>query len=123
MSTSQLFESITLPTVTNLSAKQYYAVSMDNTGNAVLATATKNCAGFLQNTPDGTTDTAATIGVRGKTRAAITDTIAIAAPLEIASGGTLVNHASGTIVAIANEAGATGDVISVTILTSGALMS
>lgn len=123
MSTTQLFESITLPTATNLSAKQYFAVSMDTNGNAVLATAGKNCAGFLQNTPDGSTDTAATVGVRGKTRAAITDTIAIAAPLEITTGGTLINHASGTIVAIANEAGATGDVISVTILTSAALMS
>lgn len=77
----------------------------------------------MQNTPDGSTDTAATVGVRGKTRAAITDTIAIAAPLEIASGGTLVNHSSGTVVAIANEAGVTGNVISVTILTSNALMS
>jgi hypothetical protein len=123
MSTSQIFESITLPTVTNLSAKQYFAVSMDNTGNAVLATAAKNCAGFLQNTPDGSADTAATVAVRGKTRAAITDTIAIAAPLEIASGGTLVNHGSGTVVAIANEAGTTGQVISVTILSSAALMS
>lgn len=123
MSTSQLFEVITLPTVTDLHAKQYYAVSMDTNGNAVLATATKNCYGFLQNTPDGSTDTAATVGVRGKTRAAITDTIAIGAPLEIASGGTLVNHSSGTVVAIANEAGATGQVITVTILTSAALMS
>jgi hypothetical protein len=123
MSTTQLFETRTLPTVTNLSAKQYFAVSMDSNGNAVLATAAKNCAGFLQNTPDGSTDTAATVGIRGKTRAAITDTIAIGAPLEIASGGTLVNHASGTVVAIAEEAGATGEVISVTILTSNALMS
>jgi hypothetical protein len=123
MSTTQLFEVISLPTVTDLHLKQYYAVSMDTNGNAVLATAGKNCAGFLQNTPDGTNDTAATVGVRGKTRAAITDTIAIAAPLEITTGGTLINHASGTVVAIADEAGATGDVISVTILTSAALMS
>jgi hypothetical protein len=123
MSTHQLFETISLPTVTNLSAKQYFAVSMDTNGNAVLATAGKNCAGFLQNTPDGSTETAATVGVRGETRAAITDTIAIAAPLEITTGGTLINHASGTVVAIADEAGVTGDVISVTILTSNALMS
>jgi hypothetical protein len=123
MSTYLIFETLSLPTVTNLSAKQYFAVSMDTTGNAVLATATKNCYGFLQNSPDGSTDTCASIAVRGKTRAAITDTIAIGAALEIVSGGSLVNHASGTVVAIANEAGATGDVISVTILTSAALMS
>lgn len=123
MSVSKLFETISLPTVTDLHAKQYYAVAMDTSGNAVLATAAKNIAGILQNTPDGSTDTCATVGVRGKTRAAITDTIAIGAPLEVASGGTLVNHASGTIVAIANEAGATGNVIAVTLLTSAALMS
>jgi hypothetical protein len=78
----------------------------------------------LQNTPDGSTDTAATVAVRGKTRAAITDTIsAIGAPLEIGTNGTLVNHASGTVVAIADETGVSGDVISVSILTSNALMS
>jgi hypothetical protein len=123
MSTSLIFEQVTLPTVTNLSACQYFAVSMDSNGNAVLATAAKNCAGFLQNTPDGSTDTSASVAVRGKTRAAITDTIAVAAPLEITTGGTLINHASGTVVAIADEAGSTGQVISVSILSSNALMS
>lgn len=123
MSTYQIFEQVTLPTTTDLHAKQYYAVAMDSNGAAVIATAAKNIAGILQNTPDGSTDTAASVAVRGKSRAAITDTISIGAPLEVASGGTLVNHSSGTVVAIATEAGSTGQVISVTLLTGQALMS
>lgn len=123
MSTSLIFNTISLPTTTNLSAKQYYCVSMDTNGNAVLATAAKNIWGILQNTPDGSTDTSATIAVAGLSRAAITDTIAVGAPLEVTSGGTLVNHASGTVVAIAMQAGATGQVIEVRLLPNNGLMS
>ena len=123
MSTYQLFEQVSLPTTTDLSTSQYYAVAMDSNGAAVIATAAKNIAGILQNTPKGTGE-AASVGVRGKTRAAITDSIvAIGAPLEVASGGTLVNHASGVVVALADETGTTGQVISVTLLTSAALMA
>lgn len=121
--TSQNLVTITLPTATNLSAKQYYAASVDSSGNAILATAAKNCIGILQNTPDGSTDTSAAIAVAGKMKAAITDTIAIGAPLEIASGGTLVNHASGVVVAFALEAGATGNVISVLFTPNNGLLS
>ena len=99
----------------------YYRVTaVDSSGNAILATAAKNCIGFLQNDP--TSGQTATVAVAGKTKAAITDTIVIGAPLEVATGGTLVNHASGTIVGFALEAGATGNTISVLMTPNNAVI-
>jgi hypothetical protein len=119
MATEQNLTNISLTTNSDLSAKQYFAVSVTNAGNATLATAAKNCIGFLQNAP--TSGQTATVAVSGKTKAAITDTISIGAQLEIASGGTLVNLASGVAVATALEAGATGNIISVLMLPNNGL--
>jgi hypothetical protein len=121
MATEALLQSLSFTTGSDLSAKQYFAVSVDSSGNAILATAAKACIGFLQNAP--TSGQTASVAVSGKTKAAITDTIAIGAQLEIASGGTLVNHASGVIVGVALEAGATGNVITVLMTPNGGLLS
>ncbi|HEY4364455.1 MAG TPA: hypothetical protein VGN17_26050 [Bryobacteraceae bacterium] len=119
MATEQNLTNISLLTGSDLSTKQYYAVSMNSSKQAVLATAAKNCIGFLQNDP--TSGQTATVAVSGITKAKITDTISIGAQLEIASGGTLVNLASGVAVATAMEAGATGNIISVLMLPNNGL--
>ena len=123
MASSADLKILSLPTVTDFSQLQYTAVSVDTNGNAVPAVAAKNCIGFLQNAPNGSTDVNAAVAISGKTKAAITDTILIGAPLEIASGGTLVNHDTGTVVAFALDAGVTGNVIGVLFAANNGLLS
>lgn len=87
----------------DLSAKQFYAVKMTSTGIDV-ATAAKTIVGVLQDKPaSGKTGT---IAVSGVTKAAISasQTISVGDLLEVDTGGTLIPHASGTIVAQALEA-------------------
>src|ERR1022692_4039905 len=106
MATEALLQTISVPAAADLSAKQFYAVTVGST--AALAATGKNADGFLQNKP--TSGVAASVAIFGVTKAAITDTITAGALLEVASGGTLINHSSGTIVAKALDGGATGNV-------------
>lgn len=119
MATEAILQSITAPAAADLSAKQYYAITIDTNGNAAIATAAKNCDGFLQNNPKQ--GQAANVAIFGKTKAVISATVAIGDLLEIGSTGTLVEHATGTVVAKALEAGASGNTITVLMLKSNAL--
>jgi len=110
----------------DLTAKQFYAVTMANTGKINVSTAAKNITGVLQNNPN-TNDTG-TVAVDGTTKVAISasQTISIGDRLEVDTGGTLIPVASGTAVAVAREAlssVAAVRIISVELLKSNAAFS
>lgn len=89
----------------DLRTKQFYAVTIDNTGMR-LATAAKNISGILQGNPN-TGETAqyaaAVPGSRCMAMIAASQALTLGALLEVGSGGTLVALASGTAVARAME--------------------
>src|SRR5262249_4488334 len=111
MATEAVQTVISAPAAADLSTKQFYAITIDTNGNAALATAAKNCDGFLQNTPS--TGQAAAIAIFGETKAAISATVTVGQLLEIDTGGTLKPVASGTAVAKALQGGASGNIITV----------
>lgn len=104
MATELIFQTFTGVAAADLSAKQFYAVSLDTSGTLNLATAAKNIDGILQNKP--TTGQAATVARDGFTKAAISasSNVAIGDLLEVDTLGTLKKLASGTAVAKALEA-------------------
>jgi hypothetical protein len=118
MSTSQIFQQISMPTGQSFATAQYTAVSMNTSGDAVSATSAENMIGIIQNTPDNSTDTAATIAISGKTRALLGGTVTVGEQLQVGSSGALVAFSSGVAVALAMEAGASGDTVEV-LLTIG----
>jgi hypothetical protein len=95
----------------DLSAKQFYAVSLVNDTSQpvpgvhmVVSTAAKACTGILQDNP--VSGQAGGIQVSGTTPAAISASQVVTAGttyLEVDSGGTLIPHNVGTIVALALE--------------------
>jgi hypothetical protein len=113
MSVSLIFNSISLPTTTDFSELQYTAVSINSSGDAIGATSAVNCLGIIQNTPDGSTDTAASIAVSGISRAVLGGTVTVGEQLQVGSNGALVVLDGGTAVALALQAGASGDTVSV----------
>jgi hypothetical protein len=119
MSTNAIQQILTLPTTTNFSSLQYTAVQINSSGLAVAATAGDGALGFIQNTPDGSTDTSAAVAVSGKTKAQIgTGGVTAGGYCDVGSSGTLVAHASGVVVAQALETGSAGDVVSVLIISN-----
>jgi len=86
----------------DLSAKQFYAVTVGSTGMDV-STAAKSIDGILQDKP--TSGQVGCYAHSGRTKAAISasQTITKGGLLEVASGGTLVPIASGIAVAKAME--------------------
>ena len=108
----QILLSFPTAAATNLGTSQYTAVSIDNTGNIVLATAAAGADGILQNNPTGG-DTAA-ISIFGVSQALLGGTVTnIGDLLEVGTAGALVEHATGVVVAKALQTGASGNVISV----------
>lgn len=88
----------------DLSLKQFYAVTFKSTNDIDVSTAGSACSGILQNNPaSGVVGSYAYSGVTLAALAA-SQNIAIGDLLEVGSGGTLIAHASGTVVAQAMEA-------------------
>ena len=88
----------------SLAAKQYYAVKMGTDKKLVVGVAGKNILGFLQDKPViGEAGTVATFGVT-KVVISASQTVNIGDQLEVDTGGTLIPHASGLVVAVAREA-------------------
>src|SRR5262252_3690681 len=105
-----LLNTISAPAGADLSAKQFYGVSLVNAGSnppgvtAVVATAAKAVAGVLQNNPIA--GQAATIQTTGTTKVAISASQVITGGttlLEVDAGGTFKPVATGTAVAQALE--------------------
>ncbi len=105
------FNKISAQAGADLSAKQFYAVSLVNDTaqpvpgvHAVVSTAAKAITGILQNNP--VSGQVATIQVDGLTKAAISASQVLTAGttlLEVDTGGTLIPKASGTPIAQAME--------------------
>lgn len=120
---SERLVTISLPTGASFASKQYYAASVNSSGQAILATAAKNMIGVIQNTPDNSSDLTATLAVSGITKMAISGSITCGAQVQIASGGTGVVLSSGTAIGVALETGASGDIISVLIQPNNGALS
>lgn len=89
----------------DLSAKQFYAIKILSTGKMDVATAAKNIWGVLQDKPkSGETGTYARPGSKTKAAIAASQTLAIGALVEVASGGTFTALASGFAVGRMREA-------------------
>lgn len=122
MSVESTITSLTFPAAADLRTKQFYAISIDSSGAAALATAAKNCDGFLQGKPN--IGEAASVGVFGQTKAIASGNISKGQLVEVDTGGKIKAVASGTVVGKALEAsGADGTVISILMLKSNAVYS
>ena len=121
MATDSILQCISVPTATgtNLSASQYCGVTINSSGQAVLATAAKNMDGIVQT--NGTGGMVAEVAIFGKSKAIASGNVAVGDLLQIATGGKFVATSGGTVVAKALSAGADGNVISVLILKSNAV--
>jgi hypothetical protein len=111
------------PANSNLSSNQYYAVTINSSGNLVLSTAAANMDGILQDKP--VANQAGAYAYDGISKAAISasNNVVIGSLLEVDTGSTFKLHASGTAVAKALEANgnpASVVVIAVEILRSNA---
>jgi hypothetical protein len=115
MSTSQIFQTISVPTGQSFATAQYTAVVINTSGLAVSATSAYNCVGIIQNTPDNSTDTAATVAIAGKTRALIgTGGVTVGEQVQVGTSGVLVAQSGeGIAVGVALEAGASGDTVEI----------
>jgi len=99
------------PAYSDLSGKQYYAVTFTSNLGLELATAAKACMGILQNKPKA--GEPGQVVRDGITKAAIAASQVVTAGglLEVGSGGTLVPVSSGTAVAQALESLASTGVV------------
>jgi hypothetical protein len=124
MSTAQVGFCISVPTGQSFTSLQYTPVVINTSADAVQATAAKNIVGIIQNTPDNSTDSVANVAIIGKTRAVLGGTVTVGEQLQVGSGGTgLVAFSSGVAVALALEAGASGDTVTVLLLPNNGLYS
>ena len=88
MSTQGYGVDITLLAAADFSAKQFYAVKVDNTGKAALAGAGDWAIGILQNNP--TSGEAATVRISGKSK--------FSADAAVAAGAKVTPSADGQVV-------------------------
>lgn len=111
---------ISAPAEVDLSAKQFYAVTINSNGNADLAVAAKNIDGVLQNKP--VAGQAAAICRSGITKVALSASVnaVIGSLLEADTNRTFKVLASGTAVAKALEA---SNVAAVMVITAELLSS
>lgn len=123
MATEAIQQLISAPAGSDLSTKQFYAVTVNSSSQIALATAAANMDGILQDKP--VANQAGTICRDGISKAAITASSAVlnGSLLEVDTAGTFKLKASGTAVARALEASGTVAyiaVITVEILRSNA---
>lgn len=85
---------VTAPANTDLSTKQYYAVDLNSSGNAVVAGAGNTFVGVLGNKPSAAGQ-AAEIMISGLVPMVCGGTVAIGAPVKIDSSGKAVTASSG----------------------------
>jgi hypothetical protein len=100
----------------DLTGKQFYAVTVDNTGQLIVANQNKQCSGILQDKPN--VGQAGNVCRDGITKAAISanQVIGIGELLEVDSGGTLAAWATANpAVARAMEAGTSTGVFLLTV--------
>lgn len=121
MATEQSLICITAPAAADLSAKQFYLVKIDSSGNAALCSATTDePIGVLQNTP--TTNQPASIAIAGVTKCVTGSALAInvsvssdsagkGTSITLAAGGTTYNGRIGLVKTASAAAGGVAEVI------------
>lgn len=109
-------EKITLIAAADLSAKQFYAVKIDNNGKAVLAGAGENAVGILQNTP--TAGNVAEVMTLGVSKAVYGATVTGGQNLSADANGKLIPTAgSAAAIAVALESGSANEIHPVLLVT------
>ena len=79
---------VSLPAAADLSAKQYFAMKVDTSGDCAVAGANEKCLGILQNKPSAAGETAR-VRVQGISKAIVTETTAFGNFLTPTSTGEL----------------------------------
>lgn len=116
MSFNEALTEITLAAGADLSAKQYFIVKVDSSGDAVLAGDGEAAIGILQNKP--TSGDAATVAVSGVSKCEAGASITAGALVSSDASGNVVTAATGDIVLGKALASADdGDIIPVLIQT------
>jgi len=112
-----------LPAAADLSAKQYYAVIVDSSGNAAVAGAGERACGVLQNAP-AAAGRAAAIAYGGVTKVVCGGAVTIGNPVAVDSAGKIVAETTGDAwtVGIALETGTSGKIISMLLQPSGLMV-
>lgn len=123
MSYSENLQCFSRPAAADLSAKQYFAVKIDSSGNAAVAGAGERACGVLQNDPDAA-GKAATIAFAGVSKVQCGGDITIGNPVAVDSNGKAVAETTGDVwtIGIALETGASGKIISILLQPSGLMV-
>ena len=136
MSTSNPNVCITRVAAADLSAKQFFAVKIDNTGKAALSGAGEPAIGILQNNP--ASGVAAAIAISGTSKAVAGGSITAGDRLTADATGKMVTATAGrtntsdtgvaadpligsNVIGIALEGAASGDIFQVAVLHMGAV--
>lgn len=100
----------------DLSAKQFYAVSISGSRTVNLAAVNTGMRGILQNKP--TSGQAADIAIEGVCKALAGGTITAGNKLQVGALSSLIVNSTGdaTTVAVANESAVAGDIFSISIV-------
>jgi hypothetical protein len=110
MAYEQSLQKISIPANTDLSAKQYYAVTVNSTGKAIVAGAGVPIVGILQNDP-AAAGVGANLGFSGVSKAALGGTATAGTMAAVDSNGKFANAVSGDIaVGIFVLGGASGEI-------------
>ncbi len=126
MALEQNLLTLSAPANVDLSAKQFYCVTLTSGGKLALATAGKACDGVVQGKP--VANEAGEYAYSGVTKVAVStgQTLVIGDVLEIDTGGSVIVHASGIVVGKALDAvtsSAAGTIITMRLLPSNALFA
>lgn len=101
---------VTLEAAADLSAKQYFGVEVNTSGQAALAGNGEDIIGVLQNKPDAAGEPA-TIAISGITKASAGGTIAAGDSVGLDANGEFVSAATGdACVGVALESAVDGDI-------------
>ena len=98
----------------DLSSAQYLAVKIDSNGNIVKAGAGERAIGILQDKPKN--GQAGSVMLYGISKAVYGASVTAGSALEVGSGGKLIPHSSGTVVAVALESGSADEIHSVKLI-------
>lgn len=104
---------VTLVAAADLSAKQFFGVSVNSAGQAAIADGDDQVIGILQNNPGA--GQAATVAYGGVSKAKAAGTIAAGSRVTTNAAGAIVaaSTAGDSVIGVALTGGATGDVVAV----------
>ena len=122
MAYEEALKSVSKPAAADLSAKQYFAVELNSSGQAALAGNGERIFGVLQNKPNAAGEVA-TVGVSGITKASAGGIIAPGGDVGVDANGEFVPAATGDVIVGVNASDyitADGDIFSLFLQPRGA---